>query len=154
MGGNATMEERPSTFEHYNVAGIDPGRKTLPEGPGYTFELTSAELKGYGDAVPQKQRLALGFSVVSDPTGELAGRMCWVTLFPGDGSAADMTAKKCNVLAAQSGVKQTSAGEDGFAQWLQQLRGAKPRFSGAIRSYTKRDGTVETEVDVLGLKAV
>lgn len=152
MGGTV-MDAKPATFEHYNVAGIDPGRQPLPEGPGYTFELTTAELKGYGDAVPQKQRLSIGFSVVGDPTGELAGRMNWVSLFPGDGSGNDMTAKKCNVLAAQSGIRQTEQGEEGFAKWLRALGSAKPRFTGAIRSYTKRTGEVETEVDVLGLKA-
>lgn len=149
------MDARPATFEHYNVAGIDPGRQTLPEGPGYTFELTSAELKGYGDDVPQKQRLALGFSVVSEPTGELQGRMCWVTLFPGDGSANDMTGKKLGVIAGQSGIKQAEGGADGFQRWLRALVTAipKPRFTGAIRSYTKKSGEVEIEVDVLGLKA-
>lgn len=150
MGGT-TLEQNPTTFEHYNVTGIDPGRTALPAGPGYTFELTAAEIKTYGDA--GAQRVSLGFSVVGDPSGgRLVGRQSWSSLFP-DKAGQSMTADKLNVLARQSGIKQTTAGPEGFQMWLEALRAARPRFTGDVRAYTKKNGEEEAEVNILSLKA-
>src|SRR5690348_1874518 len=136
------QEQKATTFDHINVTGIDPGRAPLPEGPGYTFELVDAQIKTYGDGT--QERLSLGFSIVNDPTGKLAGRMTYPTLFPGDKNTQD----KLDRLAAQAGIRQSEPGKAGFMQWLEALRAARPRFTGEIRGYTKKSGERETEVNL------
>lgn len=151
MGAVMEDTQQKATFEHYNVTGIDPGKEPLPAGVGYTFELTAAEVKTYGDQ--GNERVSLGFSVVDDPQGgALRGRIAWVSLFP-DRPGETKTADKLNTLAKQSGIKQSTPGVDGFKMWLEALRAARPRFTGEIREFTKRNGQLESEVNMFGLRA-
>lgn len=144
------MEEtRVTNFEHLNVQAIDPaaGRSGLPAGPGYTFELVDAGLKTKEET--GNVRMSLGFAVVADPNnGQNVGSRQYLTIWPDD----KFLQKKTGILAGQTGIQQTSSGEAGVQMWLEALKAARPRFTGAVRGYSKGGQTV-TEIDIFSLRA-
>ncbi len=122
-----------NTFDHVNLAEIDPSQQSIPEG-NYTFEIAQAAVKTFEykngkNKGTEGQRIAMTTIIVNDE--KFSGRRLFPSLF-----FSEAVLKQLRLLMDATGVQQ---GDSTFDQWLVDLVEQKATFTAPVTMKEGKD---------------
>lgn len=123
------MSTTEATFEHVNLATVDPGRDAIKE-QNYDLQVVDAGVKQYSNDKGSGEYIKIGVAITDDPN--FRGRRVYNTLFP-----SDQTNKKLRILMDAVGIPQGN--NEDLNTWLQNLQQQKARFNAPVQMFEEKD---------------